>query len=78
MTRGRARISCAPSAPERAVQGTVSLLLLAFAIDSLPDVGMAAVVGAAGAALAVGAVRGWCPGSLAHRLAASAAARRAP
>ncbi|WP_404313215.1 hypothetical protein LG314_05230 [Agrococcus terreus] len=69
MTR-RERISCAPGAAARVVQGTVAMLLLAFAIDSLPDLAISLIAGSVGTALAVGAVRGWCPGSLLQRFAA--------
>lgn len=70
MTRRRARIACTPGTAERIVQGAVALLLLAFAIDSLPDLAISLIAGSVGTALAVGAVRGWCPGSLLQSFAA--------
>lgn len=62
-------MSCAPRATERIIQGVVAVLVLAFALDAAPDLGIAIIGSAAAVVLAVGAVRGWCPGSLLRRIA---------
>lgn len=68
-------MSCAPRSGERIAQGVVAVLVLAFALDALPDLGIAIIGIITAAVLAVGAVRGWCPGSLMQRIALSSARR---
>ncbi|MFJ6112548.1 hypothetical protein ACIQC8_00335 [Agrococcus sediminis] len=70
----RAR-ACGAGRGERIAQALVGLLLAAFAVDSLDQPLLAGAVGAFAALVLVGAVRGWCPGSLPMLLAARRAER---
>jgi hypothetical protein len=72
---GRLVRACGSGRGERAVQALVGALLAAYALDSLDQPLLAGAVGAFAVVLLVGAVRGWCPGSLMLLLAARQTAR---